>query len=61
MSATEKKYYDYKETVEYGCNGDYVLDGNLLSVCQQNGYWSEKPSCKGRSAIKIVSRLKPDK
>ncbi|XP_059193305.1 beta-2-glycoprotein 1-like [Centropristis striata] len=53
MSGDVKKDYDFKETVKYGCNGDYVLDGSLEIVCQGNGNWSEKPSCKGPCHVGI--------
>ena len=47
MSVNDQRDYDYMEAVKYGCNGEYVLEGSLQIVCQQNGKWSEKPSCKG--------------
>lgn len=50
LSSNEERDYDYKETVRYGCNEDYVLDGNFQIVCNQDGNWSKKPSCKGRAA-----------
>nr|XP_040042914.1 beta-2-glycoprotein 1-like [Gasterosteus aculeatus aculeatus] len=46
LSSNEERDYDYKETVRYGCNEDYVLDGNFQIVCNQDGNWSKKPSCK---------------
>lgn len=54
MSSNDQRDYDYMETVKYGCNGDYVLEGNLQIVCQQNGEWSEKPSCKGKATTNIT-------
>lgn len=40
------------ESVVYGCHHDFALDGNLRSVCQQDGKWSEKPSCNGKSTFR---------
>ncbi|XP_068448662.1 beta-2-glycoprotein 1-like [Clinocottus analis] len=51
MSSDGQREYDYKETVKYGCNGDYVLDGGNQIVCQKNGNWSEKPSCKSSCSV----------
>ncbi|XP_069024432.1 beta-2-glycoprotein 1-like [Embiotoca jacksoni] len=53
MSSSDQRDYDYMETIKYGCNGDYVLDGGLEIVCQQDGTWSEKPSCKGPCHVSI--------
>lgn len=55
MSSNDERDYDYMETVKYGCNGDYVLEGSLQIVCQQNGNWSEKPSCKAPCSVGIHS------
>ncbi|KAM7393973.1 hypothetical protein PAMP_020802 [Pampus punctatissimus] len=49
MSNNEQRDYNFMETVKYGCIGDYVVEGNIQIVCQDNGQWSEKPSCKGRT------------
>ncbi|XP_033933991.1 beta-2-glycoprotein 1-like isoform X1 [Pseudochaenichthys georgianus] len=53
MSSSEPRDYDYRETIKYGCNGDYVLEGSHEIVCQQNGKWSEKPSCKAPCSVDI--------
>ncbi|KAF7653230.1 hypothetical protein LDENG_00085810 [Lucifuga dentata] len=53
LSNTEERDFDYMETVRYGCNGDYVLDGSLQSVCQENGEWSERPDCKAPCSVGI--------
>lgn len=53
MSITEKRDFAYKETVNYGCNGDYELDGGLQIICQKNGEWSEKPVCKAPCTVGI--------
>ncbi|KAF3852047.1 hypothetical protein F7725_005402 [Dissostichus mawsoni] len=53
MSSSEPRDYDYRETIKYGCNGDYVLKGSHEIVCQQNGNWSEKPSCQAPCSVGI--------
>ncbi|XP_053189100.1 beta-2-glycoprotein 1-like isoform X2 [Scomber japonicus] len=53
MSIDEERDYDFTETVKYGCNGDYVLEGSLQIVCQRDGRWSEKPSCKAPCSVGI--------
>ncbi|XP_062284106.1 beta-2-glycoprotein 1-like isoform X2 [Scomber scombrus] len=53
MSINEERDYDFMETVKYGCNGDYVLEGSLQIVCQHDGRWSEKPSCKAPCSVGI--------
>ncbi|XP_029291893.1 beta-2-glycoprotein 1-like [Cottoperca gobio] len=53
MSSNDQREYDYMETVKYGCNGDYVLEGSLQIVCEQNRNWSEKPSCKAPCRVDI--------
>ncbi|XP_008294758.1 beta-2-glycoprotein 1-like [Stegastes partitus] len=53
MSTRDQRNYDYMETVKYGCNGDYVLEGSMEIVCQQDGTWSEKPSCKAPCRVGI--------
>lgn len=74
LSITHKRDFAYKDRVKYGCNGDYVLDGQLEIVCDKNGQWTQKPSCKAPCSIGItrgrilyggnkiwIERLKPNK
>ncbi|KAH0629314.1 hypothetical protein JD844_011284, partial [Phrynosoma platyrhinos] len=42
-----RRAYRYKETVTYGCNPTYVLDGLAESRCEKTGQWSAKPVCRG--------------
>jgi hypothetical protein len=49
MTNTDKKEYGFKETVKYGCNVDYVLDGPVEIECLKTGDWSKEPVCKGRT------------
>ncbi|XP_034544399.1 beta-2-glycoprotein 1-like [Notolabrus celidotus] len=53
MSINDQRDFDFMEKVNYGCHGDYVLDGSLEIVCQKNGNWSEKPSCKAPCSVDI--------
>uniref|UniRef100_A0A8C6U0U5 Beta-2-glycoprotein 1 n=1 Tax=Neogobius melanostomus TaxID=47308 RepID=A0A8C6U0U5_9GOBI len=52
MSISQKRDFAYTETIKYGCNDDYVLDGPHI-VCEKNGEWSQKPSCKAPCSIGI--------
>lgn len=47
MSNNERREFDYMERVKYDCRDNYVLEGNVEIVCQENGRWSDLPSCKG--------------
>nr|XP_020476247.1 beta-2-glycoprotein 1-like [Monopterus albus] len=53
MSNNDDRDYDFMEVIRYGCHGDYVLEGSLQIVCQQDGSWSEKPSCKAPCSVDI--------
>ncbi|KAM3865308.1 uncharacterized protein ACN63O_011008 [Diretmus argenteus] len=53
MSSSQQRDYDYKETVRYGCNGDYVIDGSPEIECQETGEWSEQPVCKASCRVGI--------
>ncbi|KAM6971911.1 beta-2-glycoprotein 1-like [Aplochiton taeniatus] len=47
MSSNVPRDYQYKEKVKFGCNRNYVQDGNIEIVCQKTGDWSAGPVCKG--------------
>nr|XP_061791353.1 LOW QUALITY PROTEIN: beta-2-glycoprotein 1-like [Nerophis lumbriciformis] len=53
MSNNDQRNFNFMETVQYGCNGDFMLEGTFQIVCQKNGDWSEKPSCKAPCSIGI--------
>ncbi|XP_019732129.1 beta-2-glycoprotein 1 [Hippocampus comes] len=53
MSSNDQRRYNFMETVQYGCNGDYMLQGSFQISCQKNGDWSEKPACKAPCRIDI--------
>ncbi|XP_032994781.1 beta-2-glycoprotein 1 isoform X1 [Lacerta agilis] len=48
-----RRTYKYKETVQYGCNLPYVLDGASASSCEKTGTWSTKPACRAPCAIPV--------
>ncbi|XP_028994972.1 beta-2-glycoprotein 1-like [Betta splendens] len=54
VSSDEDREYDFMEAVKYGCHGHYVLEGSMQVVCQENGEWSEKPSCKAPCSVDIA-------
>ncbi|KAM9314805.1 beta-2-glycoprotein 1-like [Pholidichthys leucotaenia] len=53
MTSTYVRDYDYRETMKYGCHGEYVLEGSMEIVCQEDGTWSEKPSCNAPCNVGI--------
>ncbi|XP_070782278.1 beta-2-glycoprotein 1-like [Enoplosus armatus] len=53
MSNNDQRRYFYTETIQYGCQGDYVIEGSHQIVCQQNGGWSKKPSCNAPCSVGI--------
>uniref|UniRef100_A0A8C5R7I0 Beta-2-glycoprotein 1 n=1 Tax=Leptobrachium leishanense TaxID=445787 RepID=A0A8C5R7I0_9ANUR len=46
MTYSPQRLYDYQETVTYGCKPSYVLDGPKTSICDKNGHWTLKPTCR---------------
>ncbi|XP_010887633.2 beta-2-glycoprotein 1 [Esox lucius] len=53
MTTDAKREHGYKETVRYGCNLDYVLEGPLEIECLKTGDWSEKPTCQASCSVDI--------
>uniref|UniRef100_A0A665VDA1 Beta-2-glycoprotein 1 n=1 Tax=Echeneis naucrates TaxID=173247 RepID=A0A665VDA1_ECHNA len=47
------RQHRYKETVKYGCNDHYVLDGDAEIHCQNTGNWSSKPVCRAPCKVGI--------
>ncbi|XP_014341694.1 beta-2-glycoprotein 1 isoform X1 [Latimeria chalumnae] len=45
--------YNYLETMTYGCNLNYVLDGPREVRCEKAGKWSTMPTCKASCIIPI--------
>ncbi|CAM4554629.1 beta-2-glycoprotein 1 [Lepidochelys kempii] len=48
-----RRTYHYMESVDYGCQPHYVLDGPRESRCEKTGRWSTKPSCKAPCKIPV--------
>uniref|UniRef100_A0A8B9S705 Beta-2-glycoprotein 1 n=1 Tax=Apteryx owenii TaxID=8824 RepID=A0A8B9S705_APTOW len=48
-----RRIYHYNESVSYGCQPSYVLDGPKESRCEKTGNWSIKPTCKGPCKIPV--------
>ncbi|XP_068178138.1 beta-2-glycoprotein 1-like [Antennarius striatus] len=53
MSSNDQRTYYYMETITYGCDGHFEIEGSQQIVCQENGNWSEKPSCKAPCSVDI--------
>ncbi|XP_028273405.1 beta-2-glycoprotein 1-like [Parambassis ranga] len=47
------RLHGYKETVKYGCNEHYALDGKAEIQCQNTGSWSAKPICRAPCTVGI--------
>ncbi|KAM8842044.1 beta-2-glycoprotein 1-like [Synchiropus picturatus] len=45
--------HSYKETVKYGCNENYVLDGEAERLCTNTGNWSAPPVCRAPCKVNI--------
>uniref|UniRef100_A0AAY5KCC5 Beta-2-glycoprotein 1 n=1 Tax=Esox lucius TaxID=8010 RepID=A0AAY5KCC5_ESOLU len=52
-----KREYGYMDTVRYGCNVNYVLDGPVEVECQKTGDWSQNPACRGKTLISDLSHF----
>lgn len=48
-----RRTYHYNESVSFGCQSNYVLDGPTHSRCEKTGNWSTKPTCKGPCKIPV--------
>uniref|UniRef100_A0A8D3BMA6 Beta-2-glycoprotein 1 n=1 Tax=Scophthalmus maximus TaxID=52904 RepID=A0A8D3BMA6_SCOMX len=47
------RIHGYKEKVKYGCNENYILDGEAEIQCQNTGHWSSKPVCRAPCKVGI--------
>ncbi|KAL1006079.1 hypothetical protein UPYG_G00067580 [Umbra pygmaea] len=54
MTSDVNREHGYKETVRYGCNVDYMLDGPVEIECLSTGDWSEQPTCRAPCKIGIT-------
>nr|XP_020662110.1 beta-2-glycoprotein 1 isoform X1 [Pogona vitticeps] len=48
-----RRSFIYKDTVSYGCNDPYVLEGPVDSRCEKTGQWSAKPTCRASCQIPV--------
>ncbi|EMP40165.1 hypothetical protein UY3_02567 [Chelonia mydas] len=48
-----RRTYHYMESIDYGCQPRYVLDGPRESRCEKTGRWSIKPTCKAPCKIPV--------
>lgn len=39
-AASKLNVYYAGDIVQYACNNGYMIDGNPISICQENGRWS---------------------
>lgn len=40
--------YKAGDVIQFHCNPDYMMEGQPIMACQENGRWSGKiPKCKG--------------
>lgn len=52
-----RRTYHYNESVSFGCQSSYVLDGPKHSRCEKTGNWSTKPTCKGIHALSVRNHI----
>uniref|UniRef100_A0A452J251 Beta-2-glycoprotein 1 n=1 Tax=Gopherus agassizii TaxID=38772 RepID=A0A452J251_9SAUR len=48
-----RRTYHYMDSVDFGCQPHYVLDGPRESRCEKTGSWSIKPTCKAPCKIPV--------
>lgn len=44
--------WEYEDKITVNCEDGYLINGAVSSLtleCNENGTWSERPSCKGKS------------
>ncbi|XP_053577440.1 beta-2-glycoprotein 1 [Bombina bombina] len=51
ISFSPARKYDLGESVTYGCKPTYVLDGLRTSICEKDGEWTPKPTCRAPCRI----------
>ncbi|NXE87637.1 APOH protein, partial [Menura novaehollandiae] len=48
-----RRTYHYNESVSFGCQPSYVMEGSKHSRCEKTGNWSTKPTCKAPCKIPV--------
>uniref|UniRef100_A0A8C0J6L5 Beta-2-glycoprotein 1 n=1 Tax=Chelonoidis abingdonii TaxID=106734 RepID=A0A8C0J6L5_CHEAB len=48
-----RRTYHYMDSVDFGCQPRYVLEGPRESRCEKTGSWSIKPTCKAPCKIPV--------
>ncbi|XP_048466769.1 beta-2-glycoprotein 1-like [Rhincodon typus] len=48
-----KRSYNYRETIDYGCVENYILDGLKTITCEKTGNWTEKPTCRAPCILPV--------
>ncbi|XP_067860576.1 beta-2-glycoprotein 1-like [Heptranchias perlo] len=48
-----KRHYSFKESIEYGCIENYILDGPRGIRCEKTGNWTEKPMCRAPCILPV--------
>ncbi|XP_067914603.1 beta-2-glycoprotein 1-like isoform X2 [Heterodontus francisci] len=45
--------YNYRESIEYGCIANYILDGSRQITCEKTGNWTTQPMCRAPCILPI--------
>ncbi|XP_050175218.1 beta-2-glycoprotein 1 isoform X1 [Myiozetetes cayanensis] len=48
-----RRTYHYNESVSFGCQPTYVMEGSKHSRCEKTGNWSTKPICRAPCKIPV--------
>ncbi|XP_060700770.1 beta-2-glycoprotein 1-like [Hemiscyllium ocellatum] len=48
-----KRRYNYRESIDYGCVENYILDGSKTIICEKTGIWTEKPTCRAPCILPV--------
>uniref|UniRef100_UPI00398E76D3 beta-2-glycoprotein 1-like n=1 Tax=Pristiophorus japonicus TaxID=55135 RepID=UPI00398E76D3 len=48
-----KRSYNFKESVEFGCIENYILDGSRAITCEKTGNWTPKPMCRAPCILPV--------
>uniref|UniRef100_A0A8D2QC34 Beta-2-glycoprotein 1 n=1 Tax=Zonotrichia albicollis TaxID=44394 RepID=A0A8D2QC34_ZONAL len=48
-----RRTYHYNESVSFGCQSGFVMEGPKHSRCESSGNWSTKPACRAPCKIPV--------